>query len=413
MTQAFEVPQMSERNYDPEHHRILTEEGVKAWNKWRKERSDVAPALEGADLSGADLHRADLNGADLSGARLVRANLNWAELGDADLRSADLREARLIEAKLYRATLAYANLGEATLNDANLLRATLFRGNLSGADLRDANLRGANLIGASLGRANLSGADLAEANLSHSDLTNANLTGADLRSATLVEADLSEASLEGCWVYGISAWRLILPRSEKQGNLRITSDHEPEVTVDNLEVAQFVYLLLHNEKIRGVIDTIGEKGVLILGRFTAERKRVLDAIRGQLRELGYVPMVFDFDKPTQRDFTETVKTLAGMSRFIIADITNPKSSPLELQATVPDYMVPFVPIQNEDEQPFSMFADLQGKYDWVLDVLKYDTVENLIRALEPAVVRPALEKADQLLLRKAEAIRERHVREYS
>ena len=75
--------------------------------------------------------------------------------------------------------------------------------------------------------------------------------------------------------------------------------------------------------------------------------------------LGYLPMLFDFDKPTQRDFTETVKTLAGMSRFIIADITNPKSSPLELQATVPDYMVPFVPIQHEDEEPFSMFADLQ------------------------------------------------------
>src|SRR5215207_2029801 len=31
---------------------------------------------------------------------------------------------------------------------------------------------------------------------------------------------------------------------------------EPEITVDNIEVAQFVYLLLHNEKIRDVIDTI-------------------------------------------------------------------------------------------------------------------------------------------------------------
>jgi hypothetical protein len=32
-----------------------------------------------------------------------------------------------------------------------------------------------------------------------------------------------------------------------------------------------------------------------------------------------------------------------LSRFIIADITNPRSSPLELQATMPDYMIPFVP----------------------------------------------------------------------
>ena len=36
--------------------------------------------------------------------------------------------------------------------------------------------------------------------------------------------------------------------------------------------------------------------------------------------------------------------LAGLSRFVIADITNPRSAPLELQATVPEYMITFVPI---------------------------------------------------------------------
>jgi hypothetical protein len=52
---------------------------------------------------------------------------------------------------------------------------------------------------------------------------------------------------------------------------------EPIITVDNIEVAQFIYLMLHNEKIRDVIDTITSKAVLILGRFTGERKAVLDA----------------------------------------------------------------------------------------------------------------------------------------
>ena len=46
---------------------------------------------------------------------------------------------------------------------------------------------------------------------------------------------------------------------------------EPDITVDNIEVAQFVYLILHNEKIRDMIDTVGYKGVLILGRFTERR----------------------------------------------------------------------------------------------------------------------------------------------
>ena len=32
--------------------------------------------------------------------------------------------------------------------------------------------------------------------------------------------------------------------------------------------------------------------------------------------------------------------VAGLSQFVIVDITNPRSAPLELQATVPEYMIP-------------------------------------------------------------------------
>ena len=123
--------------------------------------------------------------------------------------------------------------------------------------------------------------------------------------------------------------------------------------------------MLHNKKIRDVLNTISQKGVLILGRFTDERKQVLDAIRNKLRERNYVPMLFDFEN-LRRDFTETILTLAGLSRFIIADITNPSSVPMELQEVVPNYMVPLVPILAEGQQHFSMFVALQKKYEWVL-----------------------------------------------
>ena len=49
-----------------------------------------------------------------------------------------------------------------------------------------------------------------------------------------------------------------------QKNLIITPHGEPAITVDNLEVAQFIYLLLNNESVRRVIDTITSKVVLIL-----------------------------------------------------------------------------------------------------------------------------------------------------
>jgi hypothetical protein len=127
---------------------------------------------------------------------------------------------------------------------------------------------------------------------------------------------------------------------------------------------------------------------------------------------GYVPMLFDFEKPTDKDFTETIMTLAGLSLFIIADITNPKSSPLELQATVPNYMTPFVPIIEEGEVPFSMFKDLQGKFDWILDTLIYDSEANLIRGFEKAILDPALKKHDELMIRKAQDLQTRHIGQY-
>jgi hypothetical protein len=343
-----------------------------------------------------------LSFANLSGAYLSETNLTKADLTDAKLSGAYLREVRFQE----------ASLSGADLSRANLYRARLYEADLSGADLSGADLREADLTGANLSRAILSMANLREADLREADLSKANLSDADLSHSALVKTNLTGTTLTGCSIYGISAWSLKL-EDTIQHNLNVSDSGEPAVMVDDLEVAQFIYLLINNEKIRQVIDTIGAKGVLILGRFTNDRKPVLDAIRDRLRELGFVPMMFDFERPTQRDFTETIKTLAGLSRFIIADITNPKSSPLELQATMPDYMIPFVPIIQEDEEPFAMFRDLQQKYgEWVLDVLEYDSAANLIEVLDKAVVRPALDKADQLISKKTEAIRIRHIRDY-
>jgi uncharacterized protein YjbI with pentapeptide repeats len=365
-----------------EEHLKILKQGVEQWNKWRLENA-VKPDLSGADLSGADLRGADLSNADL----------NHAKIRKADLDSANLSSANLSRANLTRAYLHRANLSSAILNRAILYNADLCFANLSNAKLRHA--------------------DMGDVDLEHANLTDAVLTDADLSLTRLVETDFTNATITGCRTYGASAWNVTLVGTAQQ-NLIITKEGEPVVTVDDLEVAQFVYLLLDNPKIRNVLDTIGKKGVLILGRFTKERKAVLDAIRTKLRELDFVPMMFDFKRPTQRDFTETIKTLAGLSRFIVADITNPKSSPLELQAIMPDYMIPFVPIIQENEKPFTMFRDLKQKYgEWVLDLLEYDSAANLIKVFKNAVVTPALEKGQQLLAKKAEAIRIRHVADYA
>jgi uncharacterized protein YjbI with pentapeptide repeats len=344
-----------------------------------------AARLEEAQLTGADVRRADLSKAMISRAKLFGANLSGTIF----------RGARLKQAMLGHAILQRADLSHALLDGTDLRRADLFGADLSGADQRGANLCGAILRQVVLRRADLKGADLRAADLSEAVLVGTNLCGADLT---------------GCRVYGIAAWDVLHDRETKQDDLVITPGDEPQITVDNLEVAQFVYLLLRNEKIRAIMNTLGKRAVLILGRFSEPRKQILDALRDALRHKGYLPIVFDFERPTDRDFT--IRTLAGLCLFVIADITNPRSSPLELQAIVPDYMLTFVPILQEGEEPFAMFRDLQTKYEWVTAVIEYDSAEDLVAGLEPAVITPALAVHDRLLERKARKLRSQNIRDF-
>jgi hypothetical protein len=315
-----------------EHLRIL-KRGVEHWNKWRAENKAIVPSLRRAELAGANLAGVDFSGADLK----------VVDLAEADLRGANLRKADLYRASLWRANLDTANLQEADLSSANLNGARLQR---------------------------------------------ANLNQTTLRFARLVATDVSDATFSGSFVYGCSLWNLKgSPR--EQFNVVITPETEPPVTVDDIEIAQFIYLLLNNKKIRQVIDTITSKLVLILGRFTAERKPVLDAIRVKLRNMDYLPVMFDFDKPVSQTTLETVSTLAHMARFVIADLTDAKSVLQELQAIVPSSpSVVIQPLLLASQEEPGMF-DFLKKFPWVLTPHRYEDQEILLTELEDKVLAVA------------------------
>jgi len=328
------------------------------------------------------LHKANLSRAKLSGARVSRANLSEADLSEAELSDADFSGANL-----FMAILSWADLHEADLSETCL----------AGADLSNAEGSRANFHKADLSEAYLSYADL-----TYADLSSANLDHTDLSRAVLVGTKIDKAKLSGSSVYGINVWDLE-GEFEEQNDLVITPEGAPIITVDNIKIAQFIYLILNNEEIRDVINTLTSKSVLILGRFADdERKAVLNALRNKLREYNLLPIVFDFERPIDRNITETVKTLAAISYFVIADVTSPKSSPLELQAIVPDLQIPVVPIIQESELPFSMIADLQSQHDGVLTPLTYHSEGTLIKALKAAVIDPAIEKHRELRLLKAQ-----------
>jgi Pentapeptide repeats (8 copies) len=231
--------------------------------------------------------------------------------------------------------------------------------------------------------------------LSTADLYLANLSTANLSTATLVETNFTRAILTDCRVYGISAWKVELTGAT-QNSLIITPKNESTITVDDLKIAQFMYLLLNNQEIRDIIDTIARKAVLILGRFTFRRKAVLEAIREELRKQHYVPIVFDFEKPVSRDLTETISTLAHLARFVIADITDAKSIPQELEHIVPNLpTVPVFPLLQARAKEYGMFEHFK-RYPWVLEVYRYTTIDQLLASLQKKVIEPAERKAQEL-----------------
>jgi hypothetical protein len=96
-----------------------------------------------------------------------------------------------------------------------------------------------------------------------------------------------------------------------------------------------------------------------------------------------------------KDLTGTVKTLANMVRFIIADGTDPKSIPHELAMIVPTTVVPVQPILLAGKREYAMFRDLRT-YPWVLPTHRYKSQEQLIADLDLCLIRPAAEKAEEL-----------------
>jgi hypothetical protein len=353
---------------DKEHIALLRS-GIASWNVWRLEHPNIKP-----DLSDAIFRGADLSYADLSGANLIRADLSGANLIRADLRGADLHRADLSGTDLYSANLREARLCEANLSGANLIKA-----NLKGTDLQ---------------RANLNRVNLTDQDLSNKDLRGANLNGANLSKTILIGTNFAGATLTDCIIYGIAAWNVQLENAV-QKNLIITQEHEATITIDNLKVAQFIYLMLNNKEIRDVINTLTTKSVLILGRFTPERKAVLDALRDALRVHNYLPILFDFEKPSSLDLTETVTTLAHLSRFIIIDLTDPSSAPHEAASIIPDCKVPIQPIIEGTGKPYAMFSGFQ-LYPWILKLYRYENKDVLITSLKEHIIEPAERKAEEL-----------------
>lgn len=334
----------------------ILRQGAAAWNAWRDANPHIRPELRQMDFEKEirlgtglydlpDLSGFDFSGGDLSGIVWRNSIVDRCNFDDCRLDSSDLYFSNFLECTFCSTSMRVTRIGSASFEDCVFENA-----------------------------------DLAYCTAEETSFKGSRISGSSLNHVQLVKADLSNVILYDTSVYGISAWDLELERA-KQSDLLIVDDG-PTLVIDSIELAQFVGLLLKSSKIRNVIDTLVSKVVLILGRFSPGRKPTLHRIRNLLRDRGYVPIIFDFEGPESRDLTETIRTIAHVSRFVIVDLTDPSSVPHELQAVVPDLpSVPFQPLILAGRNPYGMFENLQ-RYPWVMNLHEYDSAN-----LEDIVVR--------------------------
>ncbi len=401
-------------------------DALEAWSAFNTRRDDSLPGPHGMAMKGP--YRESYRGLKLRGLTLESSIVGPIDLRGADLRNASLRESVLTKADFLGADLTDADLRGSWLRGARLADATLVGSRMSKAFLGDANLRGVECDA----RTDLCDADLQGANLSGAKFLGSKLCRANLQLCQMIETRLEGADLTGCQVFGAAAWSVKVDEKTCQDDLLVTpmqpnrgvgrgrrqsvvelTEPVPPLRTESLEHAHLVHLMT-NPDLSDLLASVTSKGVLLLGRFAGEHGEVLDALRVEIRRLGYLPMKFDFEKPKDRTLKETVLTLAGLCRFIIADITEASSIPLELTTIVKDYKIPIVPIQRGGRPTFSMFQSIEREFsDRLLPSLTYANKDELIQVLERAIVEPALELAKVLDGDKAAIVEVRYASDYA
>ena len=160
-----------------------------------------------------------------------------------------------------------------------------------------------------------------------------------------------------------------------------------------------------------MIDTIGKKGVLLLGRFTKGRIQVLERLREKLRSLGFVPMVFNFDKPEAEGFHRDGPFAGWAVTFVIVGTSPiPGRRRLSCRRLCRITWSRSSLYWSRGRTPLPCSWTFATEYDWVLKpVIGYPSIDRLIEVLEQKVVGPAEVKFNQLLARRHEQLRVENV----
>jgi uncharacterized protein YjbI with pentapeptide repeats len=249
-------------------------------------------------------------------------------------------------------------------------------------------------------RANFCNCQFINTKFNKTIFTDANFNGATFINCNLNRVNLTNAKfqvkeIKETVIYGISAWDIEISEDSIQSKLviektyslysEIIAEGRIPLMVDNIELAQFIYYLSNHKKLRDTINILNNRGVLLLGKFKDGGLERLYKLRDWFSDQNYLPMIFDFDRPSSLDYTETIVTLSGLSKLVVADLSG-DSVPQELHAILTNFVKPV--IVYHDKVAYSMLKDLKRKNKYFHDI-KFDGTEKNLLTLLPAKLKEA------------------------
>jgi hypothetical protein len=190
-------------------------------------------------------------------------------------------------------------------------------------------------------------------------------------------------------VYMPSPQAVLFPRAETPGLRMAQSDVRRDhsaIVESSLQAARELDKLDFGE----IMSELTQRRVLILGRFTGRRLEVLNAIKKHLDEHPnrYIGELFTFPRPDLRDLIENIVAFAGLSRFIVSDLSEPRSVQSELEAIVTRFRsVPVVPLINYSGKEYATFSSVQRSASVVKPTIRYRNVDDLLKKLNEIVLR--------------------------
>lgn len=341
-----------------EHYKIFLQ-GPEVWNKWRADNPLIHPDLDGEFIfpffARKDPDILLTKGERATSDQNLPFNFSNTSFHKATFEGAGFPNADMTNCYIYEADLSYARFPGA---------------DFSGSMMRKVYCKG-------------------------TDFSNGMFKNCVLNNATFIETNFSGAHIEGCNVYGVSAWEIAVSDKTVQKELFLHPDNlagadlsndKKLCMADDIALAQFVYFIQHDDGFGKSLKQLNSKSVLLLGKFREGGLDLLQSVAEWLRSKGYIPVIFDFNPTENKNIIENVVTMAGLSKFVLANLEG-ESVPAELAKITANFRNPLIAWIHDDlhDSIYAMFKDVIA-----LDHVQYFTYtnqQNLDTQLEKEVLK--------------------------